>query len=801
MSGVTTGVADPRLPGLAVALDRSALLELMSAHLPECRNGTELVDGRVADVQYVPGKAAQVLWKIKIREDGGRARPQLVSVKVLRDEDAAAAEPERLVARYRELRERRGMARTMPLRTPWLRIPPAHLVVHAFPLDPALPTLLDAMDPQAMREALHRAWQPRGVRVRHVHVDTLSYTPEARAALRIDVLSEDRQTGLPESRRLVGKLHVRRTPARLFAGHWAVWRRSVGQVSVAPPVGYIAVAQVALQEFLDGTRLSDLAGQPTFPALARETARSLAYVHSLTLPLLAHRGPDKELSSLRRWIGILSRLSPAQSDRLGRLEARLHRELAERTRVTGTVHADFHLANVLVTGRGVTLIDWDQASHGDPMVDVARVLASLRVSSLRVNGTVDGLADAGEDFLRAYLDRTGEDERRARLFEAAALLIAAAGPFRLQRAGWAESADLMLDEVERSLALSMNGRPVAGTDVEPEHGVPFAQRSEWALDRTYAQALLVPVVHESYGEDIEITECLPRLRDASADRLHVRWDLKGYRGKSRWRGRVEGWGFRGHTGRGLINRLHAARPVVTADPGALQLPEPIGHLDPLGMIVSVAPQGEPILQALATRRGSEAMERVARALARFGALDLELTKERETARELRTVRRRLERLEARDASAGAIARDLFRRLEPRLEAIGERRAPVALGLRLRNLVLGPAGISVTLVDDVVRGEPALMAAEVLVQLRARAAHRGESASAADGFAVAYAQAAGMSPAELAAFETLLLLGKICREAGDLGKGVRRTLLEASLERMDEADAGHDGLPTPSGPPP
>lgn len=783
MSSAAAVVSDPRLSGLTAALDRDSLLDLLTGHLPECRNGTELVDGRVVDVQYTPGKVAHVLWKLKIREHGGRTRAQLVSVKVLRGDDPAETEPDGLVRRYRGLRERSGMARTLPLSTPWLRIPSAQLLVYAFPLDPALPSLLDIMDPRAMREALHRAWQPRGVRVRRVHVDSLSYTPEARAALRFEVLCENRETGLPELRRLVGKLHGRRTAARLFAGHWAVWRGSLGRVSIAPPVGYVAVSQLSLQEFIEGRRMSDLAGSANFAGLAREAARSLAHIHSLALPLLAQRGTDKELSSVQRWIGILARLRPTQADRLGGLEERLRRELAGRIRVTGTVHADFHLANVLVGHHGVTLIDWDQAAHGDPMVDVARVLASLRVASLRVHGTLDGFTDAGEEFLRTYLERTGDDERRARLFEAAALLVAAAGPFRLQREGWAQSAESMLDEVDHALALSMNGRPVAGAPAEPVRGIPFEQCSEWALDRPYAQALLAPLVQETYGRDLEVTECHPRLRESKADRLHVRWNLKGYRGNERWRGVVEGWGLRGHSGRGLLRRLSAANAALAAHPYALRLPEPLGHLDSLSLIASVSPDGEPVVRMLATPHEAEAVERLGRAIAGLHSLDIELGKERETGRELRTVRRRVERIPAH-TPAGAFARELIRRLEPLLDAIGERRLPVVIGLSLRHLRVGPAGVSVALVDDVVSGEPALAAADLLAQFRARALERAEPASAAATFATAYTAAGGVPQHELAVFEALLLLAKACLKKEGRRDPLVGPLLQAASERLD-----------------
>lgn len=45
-------------------------------------------------------------------------------------------------------------------------------------------------------------------------------------------------------------------------------------------------------------------------------------------------------------------------------------------------HGDFHPDNVLLTARGPVIIDWIDASRGDPLADVARTLVLMRVGAI-----------------------------------------------------------------------------------------------------------------------------------------------------------------------------------------------------------------------------------------------------------------------------------------------------------------------------------------------------------------------------------------------------------------------------------
>ena len=602
-----------------------------------------------------------------------------------------------------------------------------------------------------------------------------------------EILAEDSRTRLPELRRLVGKIDVRRPPSRLFAGHWAVWKAGSKRVSMAPPVGYIAVSRMSLQEFVSGRRLTDLVGTGELAGRARKAAQAIARVHALNAPVIKHRGVEKEMSNVQRWGGVLSQVRPTQARRIQKLSDRLRRELSDRMRITATVHADFHLANILSDAHGVTLIDWDQAGHGDAMLDVGRLLASLRVASLRLNGKLDGLAAVGEGFLEVYLDRTGEDVCRARLFEAASLVTAAATPFRLQREGWEDYADIMIDEVERVLDLSLKGPRVAGTPPDFKREIAFKDRAAWAMDKVYSQALLVLLVHDAYGSDIEVTETTPRIKNASATNIRVGWNLKGYKGEQRWKLAVEGIGFSDTSGRNILHRLEHAHAAAAEDSTCLQLPRPIGRIAPLSLVVFGPPRGERFTSALGTEHETASVNALAEALARFNRLEIQLTKTRETERILRSVGRRVRAFEQSGNSVARAARELLSALTEAFDVEGARSAPTIFPLGLRSLRITDSGFATSMVHDVVMANPLLNAGSLLAELAFNALERGAPPSVAETFRSSYQNASGESASDIALWEALMLVRLACVTGLQSARpDLAASMLELARERLEAA---------------
>jgi len=82
------------------------------------------------------------------------------------------------------------------------------------------------------------------------------------------------------------------------------------------------------------------------------------------------------------------------------------------------LHGDFHPDNILLTTRGPIIIDWNDATAGDPWADVARTSLLLSTSQLPPDAPGRLLISAGRRWLhRVYLKRYTKlrPEGRARL--------------------------------------------------------------------------------------------------------------------------------------------------------------------------------------------------------------------------------------------------------------------------------------------------------------------------------------------------------------------------------------------------
>ncbi|HEU4419489.1 MAG TPA: aminoglycoside phosphotransferase family protein, partial [Planctomycetota bacterium] len=618
-------VQDSTFPGLAAALDPERMRALLTDSALGISDGLAIEAVRISQVHYRPSRRCTVLYDVKFRAaDGGRSCTRLVAGELTARGAQPADVPADLIARYRASGQRL-------LRDPVVHVPALPLAASVFPFDPALPTLVDACDEQHMKTLFERLWHERKLRVRSVEIRCLGYTPGARAALLYEIQAICRRTSLPEVRRIVGKLYARRNAAEIFAHNWAVWRKSHHRLRMAPPLGFFAAPSVSLQEYATGGRLSELAGNAEFAAGVRRTARAVAQLHAMPLPLRFQQASRASVRSVQRWAEVLCAIRPQERARILGLRDRLVAELEQRATVTGPIHGDLHPANVLVDDDRLTLIDLDNISLGDRLLDVGRFLASLRTSSLRVYGNLDGLAEVGEAFLAHYLRQSGEDERRARLFEAAALLMSAGTGFRLQRDGWAETAFALVERCEAALALSGAARGVAiacdqATRLQRDHAANDARGVDlaaWSKDRQYVRGLLGPHVWRLFGA--ELATCRVQARAATLPHRHVRLHVAGWCAGASWSAVFDGHRWEeGSSMRHRTERLTAANDAMRAAPGGPLLPALVAYLPELGLQVVATHSGQPLLTLLQAvgAEGEEACERAGAALAAVHAAPL-----------------------------------------------------------------------------------------------------------------------------------------------------------------------------------
>lgn len=149
---------------------------------------------------------------------------------------------------------------------------------------------------------------------------------------------------------------------------------AAAQAGIAPPIVHAAPdGSCLITEFVEGrlwtphyfSRMRDL----------RSLGTRLRSLHALPSPAgIARFDP---MAAARRYADLIVRQDPAEAMRLQALLERgteaLERSLSAR-RTACIVHSDLHHGNVLTADR-VYFIDWEYAQVGDPLLDLACIMA------------------------------------------------------------------------------------------------------------------------------------------------------------------------------------------------------------------------------------------------------------------------------------------------------------------------------------------------------------------------------------------------------------------------------------------
>jgi uncharacterized protein (TIGR02172 family) len=81
-------------------------------------------------------------------------------------------------------------------------------------------------------------------------------------------------------------------------------------------------------------------------------------------------------------------------------------QLAQLPDCDAVCHGDFHPDNIVLSPRGPVIIDWSEATHGDPLADVARTSLLFQLATLPPHTPRRGLVEIGRVlFHRLYLRR------------------------------------------------------------------------------------------------------------------------------------------------------------------------------------------------------------------------------------------------------------------------------------------------------------------------------------------------------------------------------------------------------------
>lgn len=353
-----------------------------------------------------------------------------------------------------------------PLQLPMASyFPELDVIVQVFPFDFRLPGLLSVVDgsPELVQALAGSesadvwskdSWQAEVVR----------YRPDMRVMARVSLLATNARTGQQVSREAFAKVYREeeegQRSARLLSALSAAAAQGNLDFSVAQPIAYLEQLKTLLLSVAPGVRLLDIVRRSKGDEAIRDVrcaARAVASMHQVdlpadVLPVMAH---DKDQQFVDVMAGLVEE-HPNLEQQILELQAAIDGAL--QTPILAPTHYDLKQGHMLLNGEQVYILDFDKMAFGDPLVDVANIVATLSAeregSRSRVGrGSVLSAGFVEEYFQHApaaWADLFPAHFARATLLEAATT-----GRGQRGRAGMADRSEWVNAAIEKAqLALA-----------------------------------------------------------------------------------------------------------------------------------------------------------------------------------------------------------------------------------------------------------------------------------------------------------------------------------------------------------
>jgi hypothetical protein len=309
----------------------------------------------------------------------------------------------------------------------------------------AMPALSDSQQSRELLERSIRAAAPsyHDLRIERCTPHVLSYKPGTRGTIRYDLEypSDLAGRGWPEI--VIGKTYRGNKGQIAYEGMRALWQSPLAAgdvVTIAEPLAYIPDLKVLFQRSIAEERiLEDVLksalsnGSPEaldeLHYFVRKAAGGLAAFHSSKahygeVVTWADRVPDVR-KIVDRLVVPIPELASAVMPLLDRLEAL---DAAQPAEAPVPTHGTFKPEQVLIHGRQIGFIDFDEFCMAEPALDIAVFLAAIKDVGLTSDDTLQSaplrqerlalLEAIGEAFLEEYARRAPLSRQRVALWEA-----------------------------------------------------------------------------------------------------------------------------------------------------------------------------------------------------------------------------------------------------------------------------------------------------------------------------------------------------------------------------------------------
>lgn len=688
--------ADRALPGLGALFDGEAMRGELGARLrPD--SGYELTECRPVYVRYKAGTNCIVQYRLRIESKRDGEAFDLPAHATIHANVGAEAVWRR--RSFQELldRARRGH-RELPIPRGFvLEKTPA--LVEVYPVDRKLRHLLSAASLSEAAAALRGSLPEVGGHAFQVtEIERVRYKPRRKALLRYRLGG----SGHPV---VYGKLYA----PGLADTRFRISRLVAAAFLPTPPVlAHDSELDLVIHAEAQGARLRDLRGGGGFEESMPFVAAVLYELHSTPVDAIPGLPAADVTGSVTASGKAVGALLPARAEESLRLAARIAERLAGIDSRLAVLHGDFYDDQALVSGRGVTILDFDEICVGEPAADVGNFLAHLEENP----EAAPALESAREAFLEASVRHRPETARTVALFESAALLRRAVAPFRQMRPDWPERVAHVLELATRRFEeYESSSKPRASGN-----GARAVDAALPALGSLQDREIVARELERGvYGRPTELL-ALEVVRHKPGRRCTLRFRVRGNGGGAEWSETLYAKTY----ARGRAARVHEVLRLVA---GArvwgpdVAVPDAVAHLPVLDAAVQREVKGEPVAASLAA--GDEGVAaRIAGALHALHASGLELPRRHPPEREIEPLAGRVARLAERRPSLGDPAREALALVQggfPR--AAAWRWRPVHRDFYYDQVLAGSHGLSLIDFDDAAMSEPAVDVANFLAHLR------------------------------------------------------------------------------------
>ena len=310
------------------------------------------------------------------------------------------------------------------------------LVVPIFPFDPKLTSLRDFVDLKGAKRLLQKHAAALGLSERRwsvVDCQLLGYRLERRAVLRyvLEVAqSADRDA---HTQTIIARI-VRQNKIKsaieslLFLKTNGFNMDSIDRLTIPDFPCSDGDNGVYFMEAVPGELLNSLTASQKIAAGCAGAGLLLRKLHGLRTVMLPPFTRDQEMIDLEAKTSLASGIFPEISAQFVELfsSLRMEGEKLPSPSQAVVIHRDFYDKQILYSPDRLTLLDFDNLSLGDPAQDYGNFLAHLALRQLQEPTNADNIAAGNTEFLNGYGIQDENFTRRARWWEASALLRLAA---------------------------------------------------------------------------------------------------------------------------------------------------------------------------------------------------------------------------------------------------------------------------------------------------------------------------------------------------------------------------------------